>query len=206
MIGFDGGGLINFKEFALLYSEESCQAHWQKGRWKMLIRVWTRDASGDRKEHALEITENGFSVDGTSGNCLRLREGCTLALGQYAGYPSNLRRDGIPVTRTFGVLEGIEQDSLGMEVPIQTRIPQSQVELPQEHIVVVTKQGFCVDAKHVGDCVVLQGGHEFVLMRSRAIFEMRMRREEPLGEFIAISELVEAFGTVVSPHIQLYPA
>jgi len=179
-----------------------------------LFRVWTLDISGNPKQHVVEITGKGFSVDKSSGNCLRLRRGCELALGQYAGYPSNLRRDGIPVVSAFGVLEDIEQDSLGMEVLVQTRISQLQVPVPTrtrrletkwvpvQHIVAVTQQGFWVDWVYGGDCILWQVGKELVLMRSRETLETKMRGKRSLGPHIAIAELVEAFGIVVIPETE----
>ena len=208
-------GLTNAKEFALLWLEENCQEHWQKGRLKMpVFRVRTRDASGDRKEHALEITENGFSVDGMSGNSLRLKEGWELALGQYNGYPGNLRRDWIPMVLSFGILEGVEQDSLGKEVAIRTRIPQSPALAPRrsrermegkEYVIVITPEGFRVGKECLGDCLLLEAGQELVLMSSRETLETKMRGEESLGQYIAITEFKEAFGIVVSSETRKEP-
>ena len=208
-------GLTNAKEFALLWLEENCQEHWQKGRLKMpVFRVRTLDTSGDPGEHVVEITEEGFTIDGFSGNCLRLREGWELVLGKYAGYPSNLRRDRIPVISTFGVLEGMEQDSLAMEVPIQTRIPQPPALAPRrsrermegkEYVIVITPEGFRVGKECLGDCLLLEAGQELVLMSSRETLETKMRGEESLGQYIAITEFKEAFGIVVSSETRKEP-
>ena len=168
----------------------------------MFFRAYTKNTHEENAEaHFVKINEEGFLVNECRGNCLRLGEGLEFTLGQYSGYPANLKRDGIGVVFMGGILDKLRGYTT---MPIRTIIPGQS---PQEHTIVITQEGFQVDKKYLGDCLLLQLGQPLVLMRSRRFFEAAANKEEkPPSHRIAIVELVEVFGTLEpSKQIPLRP-